>query len=239
MQTQIQFSEMLMEIDSLKIKRREWLKKTHHFSPEEMEFLLRITYELTDKDFEYFVAYILQYEGYTDIDVLGWYDDGGIDIRAKKNGKSICIQCKQWASPYITMKRAWGFYGTIYHLKKSNPEAEIAYVTTSFMNTDVLEFFHDHHINGTISNGKLLVSCRELGLFTEEWWGKLIRYIQQQRLLQMRKKLQESLPIESRKLQNNRVFEMRNHLSPDEHNKSVNLASVDDSVRFFQYWDLV
>lgn len=44
--------------------------------PEYIELLLRITYELTDKDFEYFVAYILKNEGFVNIDVQGGYDDG-------------------------------------------------------------------------------------------------------------------------------------------------------------------
>lgn len=241
MQTQIQFSEMLMEIDSLKTKRREWLKKTHHFHSDEINFLLRVTYELTDKDFEYFVAYILNHEWFTGIDVRGWKEDGGIDIVAKKNEKTVYIQCKQWASPYITMKRAGEFYSTIYHMKKKNPEIEFAYVTTSFMDHEVLDFFHDHGINGTISNGKLLESCRQLGLLSEEWWARLIAYIQQQRLMKFRKDLQTSLPVESelRKLQKQRVLELRHHLPQGEHERFINLASVDYSARFFQYWDLV
>ncbi len=240
---QLQFQEMLDEIDLLKINRREWLQKTSYFRnhPDYLELLLRITYELTDKDFEYFVAYILKHEWFTNIDVRGWNEDGGIDIIAKKNGKTIYVQCKQWASPYITMKRAGEFYGTIYHMKKANPEIEFAYITTSYMDHDVLDFFHDHRINGTISNGKLLESCRELGLLNETWWQKMIQYIQQQRLTKIRKDLQTTLPVESEliKLQKHRILELRHHLSRGEHQSFVNLASVDYSVQFFQYWNLV
>jgi hypothetical protein len=50
------------------------------------------------------------------------------------------------------MKRAGEFYGTIYPLKKKNPNAVVAYVTTSYINDEVLDFFHVHGINGTISN---------------------------------------------------------------------------------------
>lgn len=241
MQTQIQFSEMLMEIDSLKTKRREWLKKTHHFHSDEINFLLRVTYELTDKDFEYFVAYILNHEWFTGIDVRGWKEDGGADVVGKKNWKFFFIQCKQWASSYISMKRAGEFYGTIYPLKKKNPEAIIAYVTTSYINDEVLDFFHIHGIDWTISNGKLLDSCRELWLFTEEWWGRMIWFIKQQRILELRKELQTFIPLESelRKLQRLRVDELRNHLQPSKHTAYINSNSIDYTVNFFKYWNLV
>jgi hypothetical protein len=186
------------------------------------------------------VAYLLKKDNFTDIDIQWWYDDGGADIVAKKNWKKFLIQCKQWASSYITMKRAWEFYWTIYSLKQKNPDAIIAYVTTSYMDSNVLDFFHIHGIDGTISNGKLLECCWELGLFTEECWEKMIEYIQQQRILKIRKELQRSLPMESElhKLQNQRVFELIKHLSPSKHKLFINPASIDFSIKFFQYWDL-
>lgn len=245
MSNQLQFHEIFEEIDFLKRKRKEWLLKTGFYrnKPDYVEFLLKITYDLTDKDFEYFVAYILKNEWYISIDVQWGYDDGGADVVAKKNGQEFLVQCKQWASPYITMKRAWEFYGTIYPLKKKNPKAIIAYVTTSFMDDEVQEFFHDNHIDGTISNGKLLESCRELWLFTEEWWKKMIQFIQQQRILKLRNALQKSLPVESelRKLQNQRIRELQHHLNPSMQNKYINLGTVrfSRSLSFFQYWDLV
>jgi hypothetical protein len=237
---QLQFQDMIDDINTLKAKRKEWLMKTHYFKPDEIDLLLKITYELTDKDFEYLVSYILKNEGFTNINVQWWYEDGGTDVVAEKNWVKFLVQCKQWASPYISMKRAGEFYGTIYPLKKKNPNAVVAYVTTSYINDEVLDFFHVHGINGTISNWELLKSCRELGLFTEEWWEKMIQYIQQQRILKIRKELQRSLPLESElhRLQNQRVFELRKHLSPSKHKIFINSASIDYSIKFFQYWDL-
>lgn len=240
---QLQFHQMIDEINLLKADRKKWLIKTSFFRnhPEYIELLLRITYELTDKDFEYFVAYILKNEGFINIDVQWWYEDGGADIVAEKNWVKFFVQCKQWASSYITMKRAWEFYGTIYPLKKKNPGTIIAYVTTSYMDDEVLDFFHVHGINWTISNGGLLKSCRELWLFTEEWWQKMILYIQHQRLLEERKRVQSYLPLESElmKLQRQRVYELRNHLQPSKHRVYVNITSIDYSSQFFQYWNLV
>jgi hypothetical protein len=45
--------------------------KTAYFRnhPDYIDFLLRLTYELTDKDFEYFVAYLLKKDNFTDIDI--------------------------------------------------------------------------------------------------------------------------------------------------------------------------
>ncbi len=242
MQTQIQFNELIKEIDFLKQKRKEWLLKTGFYQnkPEYLEFLLKITYDLTDKDFEYFVAYILKSKWYTSINIQWGYDDGGADLIAKKNGQEFLIQCKQWASPYITMKRAWEFYGTIYPIKNRYPNSGILYITTSFINEEVQEFFLDHQIDATISSWKLLDSCLELGLFTSDWWEKLIQFIQQQRILKLRKELQKFLPVESElhKLQIQRMIELRNHLSPSRHKIFINPASIDYSAKFFQYWNL-
>lgn len=44
--------------------RRSGLKKTGIFSDTELDFLVRITYDLTDKDFEYFIALILESDGF-------------------------------------------------------------------------------------------------------------------------------------------------------------------------------
>ena len=245
MQTQIQFDEMLEEIDLLKAKRKKWLLGTAYFKNklDYVELLLRITYELTDKDFEYFVAYLLQHAWFTEIDVQGGREDQGADIIAKKKNQKYLIQCKQWASRYITLKQAGEFYGIIYPLKKQNPDASIAYVTTSYINEEVQDFFHVHGIKGVfsnddLSNGYLVKVCWELWLFTEEWWSKLIQYIQQQRILKLRKELQKSLPLQSelQKLQTQRVIELRNHLSPSKHKMFINPASIDYASRFFQYW---
>lgn len=240
--SQLQFYELIKEIDVLKKKRKEWLEKTGFYNnkPGYIDFLLKITYDITDKDFEYFVAYILKSKWYTSVNIQWGYNDRGADISAKKNGQEFLIQCKQWASPYITMKRAWEFYGTIYHLKKRYPNSGILYITTSYINDEVQDFFLDHQIDATISSWKLVDFCQELGLFTSEWWEKLIKYIQQQRILKLRKELQKFLPVEGElhKLQIQRMIELRNHLSPRWHKIYINLASIDYSVKFFQYWNL-
>lgn len=59
----IPFDEAIWRIDIAKEERRnELLLKTHYFQdkPEELEFLLKITYDITDKDFEYLCKYILE-----------------------------------------------------------------------------------------------------------------------------------------------------------------------------------
>ncbi len=38
--------------------------KTNIFYDTEMDFLVKLTYDLTDKDFEYFVAILLEADGY-------------------------------------------------------------------------------------------------------------------------------------------------------------------------------
>lgn len=62
MQTQLTFDTVIETLDKLKKARKIGLEKTRKFNPQEVEFLLKVTYDLTDKDFEYFVAYILEKE---------------------------------------------------------------------------------------------------------------------------------------------------------------------------------
>jgi hypothetical protein len=62
-QTVIPFDEAIWRIDGIKAKRREaLLNETNYFqyNPTKLDFLLKITYDITDKDFEYLCKYILQ-----------------------------------------------------------------------------------------------------------------------------------------------------------------------------------
>ena len=45
-------------------------------------------------NFEYFCADILSMDGYVDIEVTKASQDNGVDIKAKKNGKTYIVQCK-------------------------------------------------------------------------------------------------------------------------------------------------
>ncbi len=59
----IPFEEAAWKIDNCKFERRnELLDKSKFFqkNKEELDFLLKITYDITDKDFEYLCKYLLK-----------------------------------------------------------------------------------------------------------------------------------------------------------------------------------
>ena len=127
---------------------------------------MKITYDLTDKDFEYLVAYLLEKEGYSTT-FFGKYNKG-IDIQAIRNNKILHIQCKQFSKAYITDKQAGAFYGQInQRLKTAYENESFYYVTTSYVTTDASEVFARDGVK-TISNNDLLVKCKKCGLFTDE-----------------------------------------------------------------------
>ena len=48
----------------MKRKRRAGLAKTGIFTDAELDFLVKMTYDLTDKDFEYLVGILLEKDGF-------------------------------------------------------------------------------------------------------------------------------------------------------------------------------
>jgi hypothetical protein len=63
-QLQIPFSNIIEILENNKQKRFKLLKSRSGFNESQILFLIKITYDLTDKDFEYLVAYLLEKEGY-------------------------------------------------------------------------------------------------------------------------------------------------------------------------------
>ncbi|MBC7503659.1 restriction endonuclease [Candidatus Gracilibacteria bacterium] len=244
MQTQIQFDEIIAILGSLKQERAKGLKKTGVFSEQEIEFLIKLTYDLTDKDFEYFVAILLERDGYK-TQVQGGFNDHGIDILATKDGKTFAIQCKQWSKGYITMGNVGEYYGKIYAEKEKNLDKIFAYVTTSYIQPEAENFLINHGIQGPISNLKLVRESKKLGYFSEEGWKGVIIEIRRRRFEEMRKNPQltfetgyEKLKFE---LRTARLNEFKHHLPRNiRYKKSIiNLIRHKEFLNnFFQYWDL-
>ena len=165
-QLQIPFANILEILEKKKQKRISLLERRTHFSPEQIDFLLKITFDLTDKDFEYLVAYLLEKEGYS-TSFFGKYNKG-IDIQAIRNNKILHIQCKQFSKAYITDKQAGAFCGQINQkMKAANENESFYYVTTSYVTPDASAVFARDGVK-TISNKELLGKCEKCGLFTEE-----------------------------------------------------------------------
>lgn len=243
-QLQIPFTNILEILEKKKQERVRFLRWKSWFDEEQIGFLLKITYDLTDKDFEYLIAFLLEKEWY-DISTFEKFHKG-IDIKAERNNKIIYLQCKQFAKAYITDKQAWAFCGQINKLIKLAHENEsFYYLTTSYITPDAREVFARDGIK-IISNKELLEKCHKQWLFTEEWWKELIAYIRDKRieeLLRYRKIGVSNYEEIKRSLRTERINEFKNHFSlsirwsQGFHAYLWNKSFLNST--FFKYWNLV
>ncbi len=89
-------------------------------------------------------------------------------MEARRNGKTLYIQCKQFSNAYITNKKAGAFCGQINKRIQSSVENEsFYYLTTSYITPDAREIFDRDNVK-MISNKELLEKCKKQGLFTDE-----------------------------------------------------------------------
>ncbi len=242
-QLQIPFVGILEILEKNKQERARFLRWKSWFDEEQIAFLLKITYDLTDKDFEYLVAYLLEKEGYS-VSFFGKFNKG-IDIKAERNSKILNIQCKQFSKAYITDKQAWAFCGQISQKVKTAHENEtFYYVTTSYVTPDAIEVFARDGVK-PISNDDLLVKCKKFGLFTEEWWKYLIKYIREKRvqeLIQFRKIWPSNHDELKKILRTQRINEFKNHFSIAIRGNQWFKAYLWNQWfvnTFFQYWNLL
>ncbi len=207
-QLQIPFQEIIEQLDEKKWKRYRFLTWKAWFSSDEARFLLKLTYDLTDKDFEYMIAYLLEQENFKV--AMFWKYHKWIDIEAEKNWKKLYVQCKQLSSWYISETKAWSFLGNIRKKLETRKQGEyFYYVTTSYVWPDAEEYFRKNGVI-TISNRKLIEKCKKYGIMEDVWWEKLVTYIKRKRLevISMNRKANLSTIRETLKLQ--RVYEFCN-----------------------------
>lgn len=236
----IPFEEAAWKIDNCKFERRnELLDKSKFFqkNKEELDFLLKITYDITDKDFEYLCKYLLKETRKYSLKVVwGEYDNGediqGLDI----NGNTISIQCKQWANIDISLKKVWEYFAQTFFLRNEKPKAKFIYITTSYFSENAKKFLEYFWVE-YISNVNLLELCKEVWLYKMNNWESFIHNIQRERLNDMIEKDWYS-NLERLKLQ--RLKELRNHLPKSMHpeNIVIDWCKVENKHPFFQYWNI-
>jgi hypothetical protein len=184
-QVQIPYDEAMWIVEGSKKKREEELiRETKYFRDHDAErdFLLRITFDITDKDFEYFCEYVLkEYFGLEEYRVTGGYNDKGQDITWKdEKGKLYSIQCKQWATLKVTPAHIGEYLGQTYEIRRDNPDTKFVYVTTGFLTKRSRAFLSENNVE-YIHNVKLVRIAKKLGLMKEEKWNKLVRDIENAR----------------------------------------------------------
>ena len=245
-QLSIPFDEIIDIFEWIRRNRRSGLKKTGIFSDKELDFLVRITYDLTDKDFEYFIALILESDGF-ETSINGGWNDRGVDIIAKKDDTTFAIQCKQWSKARITLKDAGMYYASIYENMKKSHGRIFAYVTTSYIPEDVKEYFQMHGIYGIISNLKIIKESRKLGFFSEEGWKNMIIKIRERRIKDLQNSAQFRIGVGytelKQELRIKRLQELKHHLPLAIRRKKSNISLHNTRHQqfyqhFFQYWEV-
>lgn len=245
-QMEIPFEEIIQVFEWMRRKRYSGLAKTGIFTDAELDFLVKITYDLTDKDFEYLVAILLEKDDF-ETRVNGGRQDKWVDIIAKKSGKTFAIQCKQWSKARITLKDAGAYYASIFEKMKSQSDFIFAYVTTSYIPPNVEEYFMEHGIAGMISNKKIVEECKRLWYFTQKWWETLIVEIRDRRLRDLL--IRSQVPLFEgdkdlrRQLALMRLKELKNHLPYELRLKKSRILSENSNhqafyKKFFAHWDL-
>lgn len=206
----------------------------------------RIVFDLTHKDFEYFLCYLLKNQGYIDPHIAdSKLDKLWIDVVASKDGVTHFFQCKQWSSRYIDIKRVGETYAKIYILRKQYPDAEFHFITTSYLYPESKDFLEYHWLK-LWENHDVVYHAKCCNLQYETNWEKLIEFIQEQRLErllsiynQSRFNIWNEGNVKSI-LRQDRLNELAKHslnfrkwekvLVPTKQNIFFN--------HFFQYWDL-
>lgn len=102
-----------------------------------------------------------------------------------KNSTVHLFQCKQWSSKYIDIKKIGESYAKLFDAKRSDyPDAELHFVTTSYVNNDARAFLEIHKVN-VIDNVEIIRYAMKYTLHDNKNWEDLIRYIQYQRIGEM------------------------------------------------------
>jgi restriction system protein len=70
---------------------------------------------LPSKDFEDIVAEAYRREGYKVEEILGGGADGGVDLRLRKDGQVILVQCKRWKNRPVPVEIAREMFGVMMH----------------------------------------------------------------------------------------------------------------------------
>ena len=231
--------EIWEEIENQKATRRKRLTKTV-FDRNQLSFddLDLVTFDISCKDFEFFYAYILQQEWYTDIKVSE-NDRDMVDIRAKKDKKNYLIQCKQWTSKDISVQQVAEMYSKMYHEYYKNKENTIMQIiTTSYFDKYAWEFLEGNCIEW-VNNIQLIQLCEKWGYFNNEKWMDIKVDIYKRRL----NRLKGTMLERKQSLWQLRYYELLKHTRNgwDWLHFYTKSPKSQDFLKnhFFQYWDLV
>lgn len=223
--------DLWVQLEVQREKRRKFHndKKTKfYYNQLSLENLLKMTYDITDKDFEYFIKNLLEKEWYK-AEVTWGYPDEWVDVKAFQNGVWHFIQCKQWWSDMISEREIWEYYWGIFHLMKEFPRVKFQYITTSYLSTRAIEFCDEHNITW-MDNKWLMELCIKHRIFDGDNWTEIRKNIYRNRLEDMRKRWIQNVKDELKK---RGIEEYRSHISYKLRNKVIFNSNSRNTVTEF------
>jgi len=125
--------------------------------------------DLPPKQFEDVLAEAYRRQGYDVAEMLGSGADGGVDLRLRKDGRLVVVQCKRWKGKPVPVQVVRELYGVMIDQRAS--AAKIV-ATTSFT-PDAVAFAKDkpielvdstallHLLRGVQTSGRLAMSLDE------------------------------------------------------------------------------
>lgn len=128
----------------------------------EQDVLIKLK-ALHPKEFEEFIAFLFSKLGYK-TEIIGGPRDGGIDVIARKDGKTNYIQCKKYISSKVSLSAVRDFYGAIAN-KLANSKS--FFVTTNTFTLEAENFAEDKPIE-LIDGFALLKYIKMAGILKEE-----------------------------------------------------------------------
>lgn len=151
----------LLENWLFKILNKNRLKKYKNWGSEQ-NIIIKLK-SLSPKEFEEFISYLFSKLGY-ETKTTGGTNDGGIDVIAKKNGKTNYIQCKKYISSQVTVGALRDFYGAI---ANKLTDSKGYFITTNKFTLEAEKFAEDKPIE-LIDNFKLLKYIKLAKILKEE-----------------------------------------------------------------------
>lgn len=94
--------------------------------------------ELGWKDFERLLAEAFRRQGYSVEHLGGAGPDGGVDLRLRRSGETLLVQCKQWRTWKVGVKTVRELYGVV----ASEDATGGIVVTSGEFTADAIEFAH-------------------------------------------------------------------------------------------------
>jgi len=94
------------------------------------------------QEFEMLVSYFFKKQGYSVSECGGGGPDGGVDLRLKKNGKKILVQCKHWKTFKVGVRTVREQLG----IMTAERAAQVIIVTSGLFTDEAIEFASNQHI---------------------------------------------------------------------------------------------